>query len=97
MTSALEQLEKWYLARCDGLWEHAYGIKIDTLDNPGWRVHINLNETRKDGATLETVRINRSDRDWILYWIAENQFQIACGPGNLSEAIPWFIQWFESN
>ena len=69
MTSALEQLEKWYAARCDGLWEHGWGIKIETLDNPGWTVHIDLNETRKDGAILETVKIERSDRDWTFYWL----------------------------
>jgi hypothetical protein len=46
-------------------------------------VHINLNETRKDGASLEMVKIDRSDHDWIRYWVAENQFQIACGPENL--------------
>jgi hypothetical protein len=97
MPSALEQHEKWYVAQCDGLWEHAWGIKIETLDNPGWMVQINLNETRKDGATLETVTINRSDRDWVLYWVAENQYRIACGPENLSEAIGMFIQWYESN
>ena len=97
MLSALEQLEKWYVARCDGLWEHTWGVEIGTLDNPGWRVRINLNETPQDGAALEMVKIERSDRDWIFYWAAENQFQIACGPENLSEAIQLFIEWFESD
>jgi hypothetical protein len=28
-------LEAWYASRCDGEWEHGYGISIETLDNPG--------------------------------------------------------------
>ena len=73
-----------------------WGIKIDTLDNPGWSVHINMMETPKDG-TLEMVKIDRAKHDWIRYWVADNQFHIACGPENLSEAILLFILWFESN
>lgn len=26
-------LQMWYVAQCDDEWEHAYGIKIETLDN----------------------------------------------------------------
>ena len=60
-------------------------------------VRINLNETSKDGAALGMAKIHRSDRDWSSYWAAENQFHIACGPENLSEAIQLFIKWFEQN
>lgn len=31
-----EWLQKWYKSQCDGDWEHEYGIKIETVDNPGW-------------------------------------------------------------
>ncbi len=40
-----EWIEKWYLSMCDGEWEHFYGIKIDTLDNPGWIVRIDILDT----------------------------------------------------
>jgi hypothetical protein len=32
----LEQIQNWYAGQCDGRWEHSFGIKIETLDNPGW-------------------------------------------------------------
>jgi hypothetical protein len=32
----LNELQVWYGAQCNGSWEHTYGIKIETLDNPGW-------------------------------------------------------------
>jgi hypothetical protein len=27
---------EWYTKQCNGDWEHSYGIRIDTIDNPGW-------------------------------------------------------------
>lgn len=35
----------WYVRECDDDWEHSYGVKIDTLDNPGWTIAIDLRET----------------------------------------------------
>jgi hypothetical protein len=90
-------LEKWYADRCDGDWEHQWGIEIGTIDNPGWTLKIDLMKTTKQDAVLQTTRIERSERDWIMYWVAENRFQAACGPENLSEVIALFIAWFESN
>jgi hypothetical protein len=31
----LQWLQSWYQSRCDGEWEHNYGVKIDTLDGNG--------------------------------------------------------------
>jgi len=41
----IKTLEDWYEKQCDGSWEHDSGIKIQTLDNPGWLVNINLVNT----------------------------------------------------
>jgi hypothetical protein len=38
----LEWLERWYQEQCDGEWEHAHGVTIETLDNPGWLVQVDL-------------------------------------------------------
>jgi hypothetical protein len=43
--SPLQELQKWYRSQCNGNWEHAWGIKIGTLDNPGWSLLINLADT----------------------------------------------------
>ena len=42
----IKQLENWYNSRCDGDWEHEFGIKIDTLDNPGWKITIDIDEKK---------------------------------------------------
>jgi len=41
----LKWLTQWYLAQCNDDWEHLYGVKIDTLDNPGWSLRIELTGT----------------------------------------------------
>src|ERR1700730_6702190 len=89
-------LERWYVSQCNGEWEHSYGIHIDTLDNSGWRVRIDLRETRKQDCVLERKKIERAENDWVQYWVEKQLFHIACGPRNLSEAGEVFVQWFDS-
>jgi hypothetical protein len=94
---SLLALENWYAGQCNGEWEHGYGVRIDTLDNPGWRVHIGLHGTKKQDAALAKAALTRSQDDWISYWVEKEEFQVACGPKNLSEAIDIFVGWFESD
>ncbi|MGD0268373.1 MAG: immunity 53 family protein [Candidatus Sulfotelmatobacter sp.] len=93
---SLSALEKWYASQCNGEWEHGCGVRIDTLDNPGWHVQIQLQGTKKQEATLVPVKLTRSQDDWIFYWVEKQEFQITCGPENLSEAIDLFVSWFDS-
>ena len=93
---SLSKLEQWYAGQCNGDWEHRYGVRIDTLDNPGWSIEIDLRDTRKQTCVLERQKIDRTEKDWIQYWIEKQQFRIACGPLNLSEAAEIFVRWFES-
>jgi len=94
---SLSALEQWYASQCNGEWEHGYGVQIDTLDNPGWNMRIGLHGTKRQGAALARVALNRSQDDWISYWVEKEEFQVACGPKNLSEAIDIFVVWFESD
>ena len=96
METGLTLLEKWYRQQCNGDWEHQWGVKIDTLDNPGWTIKIGLNETRAEYRTLERVKITRAEDDWIQYWVEKKTFHAVCGPLNLSETIRIFVEWFES-
>jgi hypothetical protein len=90
-------LEQWYLRQCDGEWEHGFGVSISTIDNPGWSADIDLRDTKKQGAILDRVRIDRDDSNWIHYWVEKGKFKLACGPLNLSEAIDIFVAWFDAN
>jgi hypothetical protein len=94
---SLSALEKWYASQCNGEWEHAWGVRINTLDNPGRHAHLNLQGTRRQDATLEKFKLTRSQDDWILYGAGKQEFQFACGPKNLSEAIDLFVSWCNSD
>ncbi|MCM2498968.1 immunity 53 family protein [Neorhizobium galegae] len=50
----LDWFGRWYEAQCDGAWEHGFGASIDTLDNPGWSLKIDLagTDTRSDQSPL---------------------------------------------
>jgi hypothetical protein len=88
-------LERWYSYQCDGDWEHQYGVHIGTLDNPGWTLKIDLCGTDAEGCTLDRVKIERAEGNWIHYWVEKNQFQARMGPQNLTEGIETFFEWLE--
>ena len=86
----LERLQRWYLAQCDGEWEHSYGVEIGTLDNPGWILKIDLKDAPRPFDRLET---HRTEDDWVVCWLEEASFHAACGPLNLEEALGIFLDW----
>ncbi len=53
---ALYLLQRWYLGQCDGEWEHGYGVSIDTIDNPGWRLRVELADTALQEMTDDWSR-----------------------------------------
>ncbi len=61
----LKSLESWYRKACDGIWEHSYGVTIETLDNPGWRVQIDLAGTSYQKLGPREIDVERSDADWM--------------------------------
>ena len=58
-------LEAWYQQNCDGYWEHSYGIEIETLDNPGWHVKIDLSKTDYVNLKAEELKEDTDDDNWI--------------------------------
>jgi hypothetical protein len=83
---ALFLVQRWYVAQCNDEWEHSYGVTIDTLDNPGWSLRVDLAETAYTGTILEWSERNRSEHDWVHWGVRDNRFEAACGPTNLNEA-----------
>ena len=92
----LEWLQEWYKSNCDGDWEHYYGVKIDTLDNPGWSITINLNDTLLENKKFETLQVYKSDNDWIYCSLKENSFRGGGDSNKLKEIIKIFKKWVES-
>jgi len=78
VTDAIRLLQEWYAAQCNGDWEHSYGVRVDTLDNPGWILKVDLRGTEWEGLSLALDRRFVSDQDWMQFEIVDACY-VACG------------------
>lgn len=85
------EIEKWLSEQCDGDWEHTYGMTIETTDNPGWYVQIDLNETALSDIVKPFYRSERSEVNWIQFEIKDSKFTGSSGIGNLKELLQCFL------
>ncbi|MEQ9264016.1 MAG: immunity 53 family protein [Balneolaceae bacterium] len=92
----IEWLQKWFEAECNGDWEHSFGIKIETLDNPGWYITINLEETDFADKEINTGLIEKNDSDWYFYKIEKSVFKASGDPTKLEFLLERFKEIIES-
>jgi hypothetical protein len=92
---SIEWLMAWYRTQCDGDWEHQHGVRIGTLDNPGWSLDVDLAETPQAGKWLPQKMTERSEDDWVFVEVKDDVFRARGGPGNLSEMIDLFAAFVE--
>ena len=90
---SISRLQQWYRSQCDGNWEHQYGVKIDTMDNPGWAVEVDIVGTNLEGRLFEEVNIERSESDWLRCRVRDGKYKGFGGPLNLQEVIDVFLSW----
>ena len=86
-------IQDWFSNQCNEEWEHSHGIKIDTLDNPGWAVVIDLKGTYLENQKMTTVSIDHDDDNWISCSVENNQFKGFSGPKQLNEILEVFRGW----
>jgi Immunity protein 53 len=97
MSAELSELQAWFRAQCDGDWEHSFGIKIETLDNPGWSVTIDLAETQLVDAEFAGLEEAVEDPErWVSCRVSERRFLGACGPAMLPRVLGAFLEWSKS-
>ncbi len=92
----LKKIEQWFQEQCNGSWEHEYGISIDTLDNPGWIVKIDLIKTKYCDLRLDQCQVNRTQSDWISYQVKNSTFVACGGITNLYEIFDTFFSVISS-
>ena len=96
MKDQLQRLRSWYEVHCDGEWELEAGIRIATISNPGWSLHVRLTETELEAKPFEEIRIDYdSDRDWLICRKNGDVFEGFCGPTKLEELLERFLSWAE--
>ena len=69
---------------------------IDTLDNPGWSIAINLEDTELEDKNFQQIELEYSENNWLICFIKNNRFEGRCGPLNLPEVLQIFRDWAES-
>lgn len=94
---SVDFLQTWYSDRCDGDWEHEFGIKITTIDNPGWLLEVDLVGTDSEGFSMEKSRIEKGRERWMISWSDGKKFRVACDPLSLSESFVLFESFVENS
>lgn len=90
-STPMDLIRNWYQSKCDGNWEHGYGVEIRTIDNPGWVIKL-TGENSKQSITSE---IERSDDDWIHIHSTDNAFTGHGGPTNFDELLVHAVSWLQ--
>src|SRR5688572_11390345 len=97
MSNELAEFQNWYASHCNGDWEHGKGIEIETIDNPGWSLRINLEDTELAERSFAAIEENyEHETDWLRCWVAEKQFQAAGGPHQLPRMLRIFLDWADT-
>lgn len=95
MADIVPRLQNWYLAHCNGAWEHHAGITIETLDSPGWTVRIHLLGTNLEGREFTEISDLDPESDWIRCWLEDGSFHGVGGPRQLERILTTFLEWAE--
>ena len=92
----LTWLQSWLTNRADGTWEHRHGVRIESLDNPGWSVSIDLEETPLRSKAFELIQVARGDSDWLTCRVRAGRFEGFGDPTKLRVIIDTFRAWATS-
>ena len=96
MRTILNDIQTWYAAQCDNDWEHSFGIKISTLDNPGWFVQFDLEGTLLEDKAFEQVEKSETEQSWLHCKVGEKKFVGYGDPTRLEEILSIFLEWAKS-
>jgi hypothetical protein len=97
-SSNFAALAAWYADQCDGEWEHRYGVSIQSIDNPGWWVKVDLTgtplaarafEAVSDGVALDGVPGSR----WLRCYVEDGVWNGAGDTTRLDEIVGYFVAW----
>lgn len=101
--NTLARLQNWYLRQCNGDWEHSFGINVQSCDNPGWWVKINLVGTPLQQQAFteiaEGVDVGRFPQGarWLSCHIENNIWHGAGDETQLERILEVFLAWAEEN
>ncbi len=92
----IDWLQNWFEEQCDGNWEHEYSIRIETIDNPGWSIEIDLPEQINEITVSQKWKLfELSDDNWLGYKIENNIFFASGDPKKLDLMILIFKEFIK--
>ena len=101
--NTLARLQTWYSNRCNDEWEHSSGISIQSCDNPGWWVKINLIGTPLQSQTfieiaegIDAKRFALGPR-WLSCRTEDGTWHGAGDETKLEGILEIFLVWAEKN
>ena len=101
--STLERLQTWYASQCNGKWEHSSGITIQTCDNPGWWVKVNLANTSLMGRAFTEIaegvdsQRNAHGPHWLSCRVETETWHGAGDESKLEHILQTFLAWTVEN
>ena len=101
--NTLARLQTWYLAQCNGEWEHSSGVNIQSCDNPGWWVTINLTGTALQTQQFAEIAEGVDDlrfalgSHWLSCYIENGTWHGAGDETMLVRILEVFLGWAEDN
>jgi Immunity protein 53 len=99
MDDLLQALQEWFARHCDGEREHNHGISIETCDNPGWWVKIDLVGTELLSRPFSPVAENidpggfPEGEDWLHCYIQAGVWHGAGDERKLAAILGKFLKW----
>lgn len=91
----LSWLDNFFANLCDGEWESEYGLTIESVNNPGWMVRIDLDGTGLNPSSFRPVTDQRNERNWVECKVQDGVWLGGGGLGNLDEVLSIFRAWVE--
>lgn len=90
----IQRFQDWYSHNCEGERETVEGIRIYTVDNPGWSITINLIATNLESKDFEEIRYNyNNDEDWYRCWVEDKKWHGVGSPQHLETILKIFLDW----
>lgn len=80
------------------MYQWSHGISIETLDNPGWKIEIDLSLTDLQNKPFATIGLydtwdDEFDNDWYSCYVQDGKFCGHSGPLYLFTMIEIFKKW----
>lgn len=103
MSPILKRLNRWYVENCNEDWEHGYGVKIETLDNPGWLVHFDLQNTRLEQCQFSAISEGclsdgaPDSKQWMHCRLHGKRWTGAGDPSQLERILETFLDWSDQS